>query len=55
MNGLVCLQVQEVRFNPNYSQAFSEVDFSFYNFQTFVPEQSCQGCTLNDTFVGINR
>ncbi|KAK9814422.1 hypothetical protein WJX72_005728 [[Myrmecia] bisecta] len=47
--------VSENRFNVNFTDEYGQVEFSNYNFQQFVPEQSCPACTLNDTFVGINR
>lgn len=50
------LQVQESRWNVTFSSDFATVNYSYLNFQTFVPEQSCSGCSLdNDYLVTINR
>lgn len=52
---LFALQVKDVRYNIEFTPNYTEVAYSYYEFQTFLPEQSCKGCTLSDNFVGINR
>ena len=49
------MQVKDVRYNINFTVNYTEVAYSYYEYQTFLPEQSCKGCHLNDSFVGINR
>ncbi len=44
-----------MRYNIEFTVNYTEVAYSFYEYQTFQPELSCKACTLNDSFVGINR
>ncbi len=48
-------QVQDVRYNVQFTPNYTEVAYDFYEFQTYKPELSCRNCSLNDSFVGINR
>jgi hypothetical protein len=49
------MQVKDVRYNINFTVNYTEVAYSYYEYQTFLPKQSCKGCHLDDSFVGINR
>ena len=49
------MQVQEYRYNVEYSADFYTVNYTSHNFQTFLANESCAGCTLNDTLVTVNR
>ena len=49
------MQVHEFRYNVQYSEDFYTVNYTSHNFQTFLANESCAGCTLNDTLVTINR
>lgn len=50
------MQVNEARWNVAFSPDFTAVDYSSLNFQSYVPEASCAGCSLtNDFLVTVNR
>ena len=48
-------QVQDVRYNIKFTANYTEVAYSYYQFQTFHAAASCTKCSLSDQFVGINR
>lgn len=48
-------QVKDVRYNIHFTENYTEVAFSYYEYQTYKPEMSCKHCSLSDNFVGINR
>lgn len=52
---VLSLQATEVRYNIDYTYNFTSVAYSHYSFQDFNKSESCPTCTLNDSFVGINR
>lgn len=47
--------MKDVRYNIQFTENYTEVAFSYYEYQTFKPELSCKHCSLSDDFVGINR
>jgi len=49
------VQAHEVRYNIDFSYNYTEVAYSHYSFQVFNKSESCATCTLEDSFVGINR
>jgi len=49
------VQVYEYRFNVLFDDAYASVSYTNYNFQVFSQADSCRVCSLNDTFVGVNR
>jgi len=49
------VQVYEYRFNVIFDDAYASVSYTNYNFQVFSQADSCTVCSLNDTFVGVNR
>lgn len=51
----VAVQVYEYRYNVVFSEAYDSVSYTNHNFQVFSQAESCVGCSLSDTFVGINR
>ena len=52
---LAVFQVYEYRFNVVFDEAYASVSYTNYNFQVFSQADSCTVCSLNDTFVGVNR
>ena len=49
------MQVYEYRYNVVFSETYASVSYTNHNFQVFSQAESCVGCSLSDTFVGINR
>lgn len=49
------VQVFEYRYNVTFAEDYASVAYTNHNFQKFSQNDSCGACSLNDTFVGINR
>lgn len=49
------VQVFEYRYNVTFAEDYASVTYTNHNFQKFSQNDSCGACSLNDTFVGINR
>lgn len=54
-NRILSLQAHDVRYNINFTTNYTDVAYSHYTFQEFNKSDSCPTCTLEDSFVGINR
>ena len=48
-------QAHTVNYNINFTYNFTDVAYNYYSYQVYNASASCEGCSLNDTFVGINR
>ena len=44
-----------MNYNINFTYNYTDVSYNYYSFQNYNASASCEGCSLNDTFVGINR
>ena len=49
------LQNQEYRYGVTYTPDYYTVNYTSHNFQTFLANESCAGCTLDDNLITINR
>ena len=45
----------ETRYNLKYDVNWTHIEYTYHQWDVFDPERSCEGCTLNDTLVTINR
>lgn len=46
---------KEVRYNLSYSESWDTVEYTYHQWAEFDEEKSCPSCSLNDTFVSVNR
>ncbi|KAG7670845.1 hypothetical protein KSW81_004278 [Nannochloris sp. 'desiccata'] len=53
--GPYTFKIKEVRYNLEYSANWTEVEFSYHQYATLMPEYSCPTCTLNASITGVNR
>jgi hypothetical protein len=53
--GPYAFAAQEVRYDMQYYANWTEVAFTYHQWAEFLPDRSCQGCSLNDTITGVNR
>ena len=49
------MQAHTVNYNINFTYNYTDVAYMYYGYQDYNASASCEGCSLNDTFVGINR
>ena len=49
------MQAHTVNYNINFTYNYTDVAYHYYSYQEFNASASCKGCSLNDSFIGINR
>ena len=44
-----------MNYNINFTYNYTDVAYMYYGYQDYNASASCEGCSLNDSFIGINR
>ena len=51
----LAMQNQEYRYGVTYTPDYYTVNYTSHNIQTFLANESCAGCTLDDNVITVNR